>query len=357
MSNFSVSLDSPKDVFNGSPSSPQECITKQTTSSKVLKIFAYSLILLISLIGNLFVIIVFAKNKRLRKTINYFVLNMAISDLLPPLTVMPIWLVQIATGSSAWYLDSPVLLGVILCKLTYFLADVSLLVSIESLVLMSTDRLIAVVFPLHAKRISTMLRLKLILCAWIIAIAVHAPYFYTFRLFPDGNYTYCELDWGPAFDHVQTNERYFTTTFIIFFLMPLCLLTVMYSVMAVTLKRKTGFGIHEGGRKEKNRQVMLLSVCIVGGFALCIIPNVVFIFIRIFVWNWQKPTICSFLTVIPFLATFMMHSWSAVNPSICFVLINSYRSSLRELVSLRSRGRSLHSHTTSVHPRSQSSAC
>ena len=134
-----------------------------------------------------FLLVVIYKNKRLRRSINYFVFNMAVSDLFNPLTVMTMKIVEIISGSEFWKVDRPWLLANILCKLAYFLPDVSIVVSIGSLLLISIDRLIAVVFPLKAKLISSKVRLISILSTWFVAIAVHAPYFYNFKLIPYEN--------------------------------------------------------------------------------------------------------------------------------------------------------------------------
>ena len=92
----------------------------------------------VSFFGNIFLLVVIYKKKQLRRSINYFVFNMAVSDLFNPLTVMTVKIVEIISGSSSWKVDRPWLLGNILCKLAYFLPDVSVVVSIGSLLLIST---------------------------------------------------------------------------------------------------------------------------------------------------------------------------------------------------------------------------
>ena len=99
--------------------------------------------------------------------------------------------------------DTPLVLGNILCKLCYFLPDVSLMVSIQSLLLISVDRFIAVVFPLQIKLISSKVRFICISGTWIVAIAIHAPYCYTFKLITDGNSYNCLKRWGEWADHVN----------------------------------------------------------------------------------------------------------------------------------------------------------
>lgn len=178
-------------VTNGVPdNSTQDCLQHSSTGPEtVLKSLAYFIIIVLSLVGNGCILLVIYKNKNLRRKINFFVLNMAVSDLFNPLVIMPVHLVVIITGSPSWRVDNPWILGNILYKLCYFLPDVTLTVSIESLLLIAADRFIAAVFPLKARHFSTKV-LVCIGCTWIIAIAVHAPYFYTFRLLPYGSESY-----------------------------------------------------------------------------------------------------------------------------------------------------------------------
>ena len=117
----------------------------------------YSISLLAALIGNFLIIVVFYMYKPIQKTINYFVVNMAISDLFTPLTIMPFKIAE-SLSNGTFLSQLPSSLSEVLCKLCFFLADTSILVSIISLMLISVDRLIAVVFPLQIKLISRKVR-------------------------------------------------------------------------------------------------------------------------------------------------------------------------------------------------------
>ena len=317
----------------------EDCLSADSTAERIVKALAYFVVLLVALVGNILVILVIYKNKQPHKSVNYFVFNMAVSDLFTPLTIMPVKIVEIISGSPAFMADSPLMLGYILCKLCYFLPDVSVIVSVESLLLISMDRLVAVVFPLKTKLISSKVRVICILCTWIIATAVYAPYFYTFRLFPYGNGSYvCEANWGPSFDHVETHKKYTTAVFITFILLPICFLVVAYGTMALTLKRKQNqrkkmSSSHLRRGYQQNRQFTRLSVAIIIAFVVCMVPLFGFTFTRVFLWNWREPPICAFRTVIPFIALFMLCSWSAVNPCICFIFSMNYRTGLKEILS------------------------
>ena len=320
-----------------SSNSDQACeITADSAVEITAKALAYRFIFLVSFFGNIFLLVVIYKNKQLRRSINYFVFNMAVSDLLNPLTVMTVKIVEIISGSSSWKVDRPWLLGNILCKLAYFLPDVSLVISIGSLFLISIDRLIAVVFPLKAKLISSKVRLISILSTWSVAIAVHAPYFYSFKLIPYENETYCKLNWGPAFDHMETHRRFVTATFITFIPIPICVLAVVYSIIAWTIRKKNKkikekLSCRQNHRDQQLRKIVRLAMVIMISFVSCMTPLLIYSFLTIFLWNyWELPPICAFQTVIQFISVFMMHSWSAVNPYICFIFSKNYRNGLRQ---------------------------
>ena len=328
--------------------------SEDSTAETTVKVLAYVSILLVSVVGNALVILVIYKDTQLRTSINYFVLNMAVSDLFPPLTIMPMRMVEIISGSTAFRVNSPLVLGNILCKLCHFLPDVSVLVSIESLLLMSVDRFIAVVFPLKTTLVTSKVRVICISCTWLVAIAVYAPLFYTLRLSLIGNKTYeCKLDWGPAFDHEETHKRYVTATFITFTIVPLSILVILYSKIACTLKRthtkrKSMFSRCSSRGDKMNKQIFRLSVAIVLAFVACVVPMFVQIFVQIFLWHFKVPPICAFRTVIPFISSFMLHSWSAMNPCICFIFSKNYQRGLKQIRSERNGRLSMQMGTTSA---------
>ena len=72
-------------------STDRDCFTADSTAAIVLKSLAYLVILLVSLVGNVLVILVVWKNKHVRMSVDSaFVVNMAVSDLFTPLNIMPI---------------------------------------------------------------------------------------------------------------------------------------------------------------------------------------------------------------------------------------------------------------------------
>ena len=121
------------------------------TTYKIGATVAYCLISAASLVGNSCIGIIVYKTKTLRKTINILIVNMAMPDLLIPLIYIP---KEVAHLYLNFWLKSGVL-GNALSKLIPFLGEVSLIVSVLSLILIAVDRLGAVVWPLHSSLISS----------------------------------------------------------------------------------------------------------------------------------------------------------------------------------------------------------
>ena len=124
------------------------------TAYKIGETIALSLILAVSLMANSFIVMIVYKTPTLRKPINYFIANMAMSDLLFSIFWLPTSLSLLHTNQS-WLIVGQ--FGQALCKLVPFFSDVSSTVSIQNLVLITVDRFVAVVFPLRSPLIRSKL--------------------------------------------------------------------------------------------------------------------------------------------------------------------------------------------------------
>ena len=87
------------------------------------------------------------RNKQMRTSINSLVANMAASDLLISIFAVPIKHCEILVGPRRWLLDG--IVGLISCKFSYFLQDISTAVSIQSLVVIAFDRYRGTVFHIR----------------------------------------------------------------------------------------------------------------------------------------------------------------------------------------------------------------
>ena len=149
------------------------------------------LIFIVSLAANSVIVMIVYKTPNLRKPINFFIANMASSDLLYVIFWIPWNLSHLHTKS--FLIGGQ--LGQALCKLVPFFREVSIVVSIQNLILIAVDRFGAVVFPLRSPHIRSKLCPFFILATWIVAVAVNSPYLFTVELVEYPEETWCDIQW------------------------------------------------------------------------------------------------------------------------------------------------------------------
>ena len=298
------------------------CQIRDNRALDISVIVFFCAILLSSLIGNTVIIIIFYRRKDLKKTTNYFIANMAISDLIFPLTPIPLSIIGLET------LPVSVSAGSIVCKLQIFFAGVSLTVSVESLVWIAVDRFIAVVFPIKVHRISTRFRRFAVTSTWIVALLICSVHLYTVEAIEVHGKIICikrpDSSFYPTYGYVQL---------VVLNIAPLLLMTILYTAIAVTLRRQNkALAISATVIKniQKKRQALKMSVCVMAAFYLLFIPNLIVVFFH----KTLVEISCLLYSSIMIFASVTTSFSSITNPIICFVFVENYRLGLRELFNI-----------------------
>ena len=252
-----LSMNSTANGFSGSWS----CLN--STASKIRGTVTYCLLFIVSLAANSLIVMIVYKTPNLKKPINYFIANMASSDLLFPIFSIPWNLSHLHTNS--WLIGGQ--LGQALCKLLPFFGNVSLVVSIQNLTLIAVDRFGAVVFPLRSPLIRSKLCPFFILTTWVVAIAVSSPYLFTYELveYPEG--TRCALEWKKVFGEFSSVASFVLAYYILFIYIPVLLLVILYSIIVIKLKTQVHPGEQSANtqqqRNRRKRSVLQMSIAIV----------------------------------------------------------------------------------------------
>ena len=288
------------------------------------------LILIVSLVGNSSIAIIVYKTKTLRTPINYFIMNMGMSDLLYAIFMFPRYIAEVLMRS--WLIGGS--LGQVLCKLSYFLPDVSTAVSIQSLVLIAVDRFGAVVFPLRSPLISSKRCLFFILASWIIAMAMTSPYLFAVKLVEYQGQLTCDLRWSEAFGDSSFTANYFLFSYVVILYIPLASLIILYSTILYKLNSRKIPGEltvnAEGQRARRNRNLLKMAISIVVAFVLCWLPLSVIHLLHHFAWDTGIPS-CGILLYWS-VAWIVATSNCAINPFICFAFSGNYRRGLKRLL-------------------------
>lgn len=299
-------------------------ITEDPMSAKVCKTLAYSLLLAFSLLGNTLIIMVVCRDEKMKTTTNLLIVNMAVSDLLVPIFAMPRANVEIFYGNLRWLIDGA--FGEALCKLTAFFQDISTAVSVQSLVAIAVDRFYAVWFPLKAARIKPRVKYVISLI-WFTSVLIHTPYLYGFKIGTFNGKTYCYVSWSRPVTKIV-----FLLLIIIIYVIPLGLITTLYSLIVKKLRGQTLYGVRNlvvhFSREKRNRNVLKMSLAIIVVFFLSMSPFVVYLSIDIF----SDGRACLSKNF-RFIAQYLVHCNGALNFFTYFTFNQSYRRGFSAILS------------------------
>lgn len=318
------------------------------STEKAWKTFAYCVIGFGSLLGNSLVIFIIFKNRGMRSTINYFIVNMAASDILFTVFVIPRLVSELHSAPYRWFVGG--VLGSFLCKFDFFIQDVSTAVSILSLVAIAVDRFYGVVFPMKASLMSGGTFRRVILAAtWFVGALLHSPYFYAYKLYDDA---LCMYNWSPFLDHDKTSTIYVLILSITFFFFPATILTIVYSIIIITLKRQKFPGNQSLKDKKRvakrNRSVLRMVVAVVVVFICCWLPFNVSIYIALFQWGSNVPCYVSSLF---FWVTLIAYSNGCISPCLYFIFNENFRQGFRKVFFRRGNRGSIRSNLRSTRRR------
>ena len=301
-----------------------------STAWKIGGTVTYCLFIIVSLAANSLIVMIVYKTPNLRKPINYFIGNMASSDLLYPIFLVPWNLSNLLTNS--FRIGGQ--LGQALCKLFFFFISASFVVSIQNLILIAVDRFGAVVFPLRSPLIRSKLCPFFILATWIVAVAVKSPDLFSYELVEFPEETRCVSRWKKAFGEPSSFASFALAFSILFTYIPVLLLVILYSIIVIKLKTQAHPGEQSANsqqqRDRRNRNVLQMSIATVTVFVLCWLPYS----INSLIIEYQDTSplsSCSFW-IYDAVTIYMANAYCAINPIICFMFSSNYRKALKRLI-------------------------
>ncbi|XP_051474389.1 cholecystokinin receptor type A [Apus apus] len=218
---------------------------------QIIRILLYCLIFLLSVLGNILVITVLIRNKRMRTVTNTFLLSLAVSDLMLCLFCMPFTLIP--------NLLKDFIFGSAVCKTATYFMGVSVSVSTFNLVAISLERYSAICKPLQSRVWQTKSHaLKVIAATWCVSFTIMSPYPIYSKLVPFTKYNnttanMCRLLW-PS-DVIQ--QSWYTFLLLILFLIPGIIMMVAYGLISLELYR----GIKFDASQRKYSRERKTSTC------------------------------------------------------------------------------------------------
>ncbi|XP_050462080.1 neuropeptides capa receptor-like isoform X1 [Cataglyphis hispanica] len=237
----------------------------------------YVMIFVTGVFGNVVTCIVIKRNPALQTATNYYLFNLAISDLLLLILGLP-------NELSVFWKQYPWTLGEGLCKIRAYVSEMSSYVSVLTIVVFSLERYLAICHPLHLYAMSGLKRpVRFIVGAWLLALIFALP----FAVYTTVNY----IEYPPKSGRYSEESAMcamllpnmpkfplYELSCLIFFLVPMLSIAVLYVRMGLRIQ-SNGLGhsiegsVHGETRQAQSRKaiIRMLSAVVIT-FFICWAP-------------------------------------------------------------------------------------
>ncbi|XP_034618715.1 LOW QUALITY PROTEIN: opsin-5-like [Trachemys scripta elegans] len=234
--------------------------SKITEGEDIIVGMIYTVFGICSLCGNSILLYVSYKKKNLLKPAEYFMINLAISDLGMTLTLYP--LAVTSSLSHRWLYGKQVCLFYAFCGVLFGIC------SLSTLTLLSTVCCLKICFPAYGNRFRQEHGRILIACAWAYAaIFACSPLAHWGEYGAEPYGTACCIDWHSS--NVNTVAMSYTVALFVFcFIIPCGVIVTSYTLILITVKesRKAVEQHVSGPTRMSNVQAitvkMSIAVCI-----------------------------------------------------------------------------------------------
>ncbi|XP_028026002.1 RYamide receptor-like [Bombyx mandarina] len=331
-------------IFNQSayndtwPSHELFCIYESSSedflSSSVFQIcvyFMYSAVFLVALLGNGLVCFIVHTSPRMKTVTNYFIVNLAVGDILMTLFCVPFSFVSMLV-LRYWPF------GAVMCKVVNFSQAVSVLVSAYTLLAISIDRYIVIMRPLKP-RLGKGAAKMVVAAVWGGAIITAAPIPIVSQLQrPSPWHEACKVDicseqWADG----KQSEHYTFALLTLQFTLPLTALVYTYGRIAHFVWGGRPPGEAESGRDSRlqlsKRKMIKMMVTVVAVFVVCWLPLNMFIVLWTLHEGDEDWAVWPGMPYVWFASHWLAMSHSCYNPLIYCYMNAKYRHGFKQVLS------------------------
>ncbi|XP_039285115.1 neuropeptide SIFamide receptor [Nilaparvata lugens] len=307
-----------------------DALYRHSLGMSVVFCAAYLIVFVVGLVGNVFVIAVVYRSPRMRTVTNFFIVNLAIADILVVVFCLP------ATLLSNIFV--PWILGWWMCKTVPYVQGVSVAASVFSLIAVSIDRFLAIWYPLKCQ-ITTRRARTIIAVIWLVAATTTLPWalFFDVVIFSEEpDVPMCVEVWP---DYLNGNLYFLFANLIMCYIVPMILISLCYILIWIKVCKRHIPSDTKDAQMERMQQkskvkVVKMLVAVVILFVLSWLPLYA-IFTRIKLGGDLDVWETKLFVVLTPVAQWLGSSNSCINPILYAFFNNKYRRGFSAI--LRSR--------------------
>ncbi|KAM8832728.1 neuromedin-B receptor [Spinachia spinachia] len=328
LSSLSASLPA-GDAGAVSPKSTEESSDSGETVLLVVRCVmtsVYILIITAGLLGNVTLLKIFVSNSAMRSVPNIFISSLAAGDLLLLLTCVPV--------DAFRYFSEEWVFGEAACKLIPVIQLTSVGVSVFTLTALSADRYKAIVNPMDIQTSSAVFWTCLkAVSIWLLSVLLAVPEaVFSQVVSMQGQRDFANVTFVNCVPYPLANQMHpkihSVMIFLVYFLVPLTIISVFYYHIARTLIESAHdmpgeASEHTQRQMETRKRLAKIVLVFVGLFALCWFPNHVLYMYRSFHYRQMDLSLAHLL--ITLVSRVLSFSSSCVNPFALYLLSESFR--------------------------------
>ncbi|XP_071964357.1 trissin receptor-like [Antedon mediterranea] len=188
------------------------------------------LIFVFGLTGNILVILVVLRNRSMKTTTNFFLVNLAICDLL--VTVL------VVIPSMYRFVGTHYPFGCVFCKIEQVVFGTATIASAAILTTIAIERYLVIMYPMRMRRVWTAKRMKIIVAfLWVFSTLYSLSPIWYMGIYEHNELPFCTHDIARYGDLIR---KQYVVTFTLWYAIPLTVMMILYGHMSVFLWHSAG---------------------------------------------------------------------------------------------------------------------
>ena len=280
---------------------------------RIVILVFYGIVFVFGLLGNAMTCVAVISFRTMRRSIHFYIFNLAVADLLLLLLYVPTQMIFVHDYMS-WNM------GKNMCIVAFAIICLCLSASIGTLVAISIDRYSGLHRPFDWRAASSRNAKILIPCIWFASAATAFPLAYHGEVGLYGNKMICYEAW-PG---LQAMVIYWSLIMVVQYILPLFLITALHVRMAVIVSQQNKEAINELHKRMIRMVVMLMLT-----YSVCNGMQHINFYLSVYL-NIHRVALGNYLFV---LSNFAISLQAAINPLIYGISRNDYKNVFKTYIS------------------------